>query len=234
MIAPIAGFAMRGALWYQGEANRGDTNYDLKMSALIGGWRQLWQEGNFPFYFVQIAPYTYLKNQANYSPDADPLPPFWVQQSRAARQIKNTGMVVTTDLVDDLNDIHPRDKASVGRRLARLAMAETYDQDVPAKSPAFVKMKIVGNKAVLKFEHTSGGLASKDGQPLTWFTVAGADGKFVPAQATIVGQDKVEVSAAGVDQPVAVRFAWNQIAQPNLVNGAGLPAEPFSTQDPVR
>ena len=234
MIAPFVGFAMRGAIWYQGEANHNETNYDAKMSALIGGWRQLWQEGDFPFYFVQIAPFKYIRNLTNYSADADPLPRFWVQQSRAARQIKNTGLVVTTDLVDDLNDIHPRDKASVGHRLAGLALAETYDQDVPAKSPAFDKMKIVGNKAVLEFEHTHGGLVSQDGQPLTWFTLAGADGKFVPAQANIVGKNKVEVSAAGVDQPAAVRFAWNQLAQPNLVNGAGLPAEPFSTQDPVR
>lgn len=170
----------------------------------------------------------------NYSADTDPLPHFWVQQARAARQIKNTGMVVTTDMVDDLNDIHPRDKASVGHRLALLALEETYDREVPAKSPAFGRMKITGNKAVLKFEHTHGGLVSKNGQPLTWFTMAGPDGKFLPAEAKIVGKDTVEVTAAGVDQPVAVRFAWNQIAQPNLINSAGLPAEPFSTQDLVR
>jgi len=233
MIAPITGFALRGALWYQGESNRGDTNYDLKMSALIGGWRKLWNEGDFPFYFVQIAPFKYLKNLTNYSADTDPLPHFWVQQARAARQIKHTGMVVTTDLVDDLSDIHPRDKASVGHRLALLALAETYGREVPAKSPALARLKIAGNKAVLKFEHTHGGLVSKDNQPLTWFTIAGSDGKFMPAEAKIVGKDTVEVCAVGVDQPVAVRFAWNQIAQPNLFNAAGLPAEPFSTQDPV-
>jgi sialate O-acetylesterase len=223
MIAPLAGFALRGALWYQGESNLGDTNYDVKMAALIGGWRQVWHEGDFPFYFVQIAPYLYHKNQADYSLDHDPLPGFWVQQSRAARRIKHTGMVVTTDLVDDLTNIHPRDKQSVGHRLALLALDETYEQEVASESPAFSKLKIKGATAVLKFKHAEGGLASKDGQPLTWFTIAGADGVFVPAEAKIVGQTVV-VSAPGVPQPAAVRFAWGQAAQPNLVNRAGLPA----------
>ena len=232
MIAPIAGFALRGALWYQGESNRGDTNYDLKMSALVSGWRKVWNEGAFPFYFVQIAPFKYIKDTTNYSADTDPLPRFWLQQSRAVRNIKHAGMIVTTDLVDDLNDIHPRNKKEVGHRLALLALDETYEQEVTSAGPAFEKMKIVGHKTVLKFEHTRGGLASKDGQPLTWFTLAGADGKFVPADAKIVGKT-VEVSAPGVDKPVAVRFAWHQLAQPNLSNGAGLPAEPFTTQMPV-
>ena len=233
MIAPITGYALRGALWYQGESNRGDTNYDAKMSALVNGWRKVWNEGPFPFYFVQIAPFKYIKDMTNYVADTDPLPRFWVQQSRAARQIKNAGMIVTTDLVDDLNDIHPRDKATVGHRLALLALDETYEQEVASESPAFEKMKVVGNKAIVEFEHTHGGLISKDGQPLTWFTIAGADGKFVPAQATITGKETVEVSADGVEKPVAVRFAWHQLAQPNLFNKAGLPAEPFSTQVPV-
>jgi len=233
MIAPIAGFAMRGALWYQGESNRGDTNYDLKMAALIGGWRKVWNEGSFPFYFVQIAPFKYIKDTTNYVADTDPLPLIWTAQSRAARHIKNAGMIVTTDLVDDLNDIHPRDKATVGHRLALLALDETYEKEIPSAGPEFEKMKIAGNQAVLKFKHTPGGLISKDGQPLTWFTIAGADGKFVPAAAKIVGQDTIEVSAAGVEQPVDVRFAWHQLAQPNLFNQAGLPAEPFSTQVPV-
>jgi len=232
MIAPLAPFAIRGALWYQGESNRSNTNYTDKMVALIGGWRQVWQEGDFPFYFVQVAPYRYIKT--NYVATADRLPDFWLQQSRAAQRIKNTGMVVTTDLVDDLNDIHPRDKQSVGHRLALLALNQTYGQkSLTCFSPAFRDMKVVRGKAVLRFDHAEGGLRSKDGNPLTWFTIAGADKNFVPAEARIVG-DTVEVSAAGIEQPVAVRLAWNQIAQPNLCNGAGLPAEPFSTDDPVK
>ncbi|MEI6074064.1 MAG: sialate O-acetylesterase [Verrucomicrobiota bacterium] len=232
MIAPIAGFGMRGAIWYQGESNRSDTNYDAKMAALVGGWRQVWHEGPFPFYFVQIAPFKYIKDLTTYSAETDPLPPFWLSQSRAARHIANAGMIVTTDLVDDLSDIHPRNKKEVGHRLALLALDKTYEQPVPSTGPAFKQMVVIGNKAFLSFKHLHGGLVSQDGQPLTWFTIAGADRKFVPAEAKIVG-DNVVVSAAGVECPKAVRFAWNQIAQPNLVNAAGLPAEPFSTDHPV-
>lgn len=233
MIAPIVGFALRGALWYQGESNLMGTNqdndyltYEKKMEALVGGWRRIWGEGDFPFYFVQIAPFKYYGRKARLANSPEMLPEFWVLQSQAARRIKNTGMVVTTDLVDNLNDIHPRDKQDVGHRLALLARAGTYDEDVVSSGPTFKKMKIAGNQAILKFNHADGGLMSQDGKPLTWFTIAGADGKFVPADAKIVGHT-VEVSAPGVDRPQAVRFAWDEIAQPNLVNGAGLPAEPF-------
>jgi sialate O-acetylesterase len=238
MIAPIAGFALRGALWYQGESNLSGTNADYltyadKMTALVGGWRTVWQQGSFPFYFVQIAPFKYYTEKNQRTPNPERLAEFWTLQSRAARQIKNTGMVVTTDLVDDLNDIHPRNKKDVGRRLALLALDKTYDREVESSGPVFHKAKFSGGKAILKFDEADGGLVSKDGQPLTWFTIAGADGKFVPAEARIVGET-VEVSAAGVEQPVAVRFAWHQEAQPNLGNGAGLPAEPFRTDDPKK
>jgi sialate O-acetylesterase len=232
MIAPLVPFALRGAIWYQGESNLSDTNYDAKMAALIGGWRKIWGEGNFPFYFVEIAPFKYHGGKPIRAGNAETEPQFWVQQARAAEHIKKTGMIVTTDLVDDLNDIHPRDKATVGHRLAALALDKTYDVEVPSESPSFEKMKISGNKAVLKFEDTHGGLKSRDGQPLTWFEVAGADGKFVPADAQIVGKT-VEVSAAGVDAPKAVRFAWSETAQPNLCNAAGLPVAPFNTLMPV-
>lgn len=239
MIAPIAGFALRGALWYQGESNlMGGTNdydyltYENKMAALIGGWRELWGEGNFPFYFVQIAPFKYY-GLIKRAPSAESLPEFWTIQSRAARHIKNTGIVVTTDLVNNLNDIHPRDKQNVGHRLALLALNKTYGQKVVSSGPTFRKMKIVGDKIVLKFNHADGGLVSKDGQPLTWFTIAGADGKFIFADAKIV-DDTVEVSAAGIKNPIAVRFAWDETAQPNFFNGAGLPAEPFRTDEPLK
>ncbi len=235
MIAPITGFAMRGALWYQGESNLMGTNadndylnYDQKMAALVGGWRKTWGEGSFPFYFVQIAPFKYYGGKKPRVASPEMLPEFWTLQSRAVRQIRHTGMVVTTDLVDDLNDIHPRDKASVGHRLALLALRQTYDRDVVCSGPVFRKVRFRDGKAILWFDHAEGGLRSKDGQPLTWFTMAGADGRFVAAEAKIVG-DTVEVSAAWVQQPKAVRFAWDETAQPNFCNGAGLPAEPFQT-----
>ena len=235
MIAPIAGFAMRGAIWYQGESNLMGTNkydyltYDQKMKALVGGWRKIWDEGNFPFYFVQIAPFKYYGGKVKHVPSPEALPEFWTIQSHAARIIKNAGMVVTTDLVNDLNDIHPRDKQDVGHRLALLARNKTYgEKDVVAAGPAFKRMKIKGNKAILEFENVDGGLMSRDNTPLTWFTIAGPDGKFVPADAKIVG-DTVEVSGASVEKPANVRFAGDETAQPNLCNEAGLPAEPFRT-----
>ncbi len=235
MIAPIAGFALRGALWYQGESNLMGTNadndymtYEDKMKALIGGWRQIWGEGNFPFYFVQIAPFKYYHGKIRRANTPEMLPEFWALQSQSARDIKHTGMVVTTDLVDNLDDIHPRDKQDVGHRLALLALDETYEKEVASSGPVFRKAKFKDGKAVLKFDHVEGGLKSKDGQPLTWFTIAGADGKFVPADAKIVGHT-VEVSAAEIREPKAVRFAWDETARPNLINAAGLPAEPFQT-----
>ena len=240
MIAPIAGFALRGAIWYQGESNLMGTNHDNdyleyadKMAALVGGWRALWHEGDFPFYFVQIAPFKYFGGKTSRANSPEMLPEFWTLQSQAARRIKHTGMVVTTDLVNNLDDIHPRDKASVGHRLALLARNQTYGEKVVSYGPVFAKMKISGDKVVLKFDHADGGLMSKDGQPLTWFTIAGTDGKFVPADAKIMG-DTVEVSAATVAQPVTVRFAWDETAQPNFCNTAGLPAEPFRTDESVK
>ena len=141
---------------------------------------------------------------------------------------------MTTDLVDDLADIHPRNKQGVGHRLALLALNKTYGQTkVACSGPAFKHMRVSGKTAVLEFENVDGGLVSKDGLPLTWFTMAGADQKFIPASAKIIG-DTVEVSADGVESPEAVRFAWSEIAQPNFFNKAGLPAEPFRTDDPVR
>ncbi|HWC61039.1 MAG TPA: sialate O-acetylesterase [Verrucomicrobiae bacterium] len=238
MIAPIAGFSMRGALWYQGESNCMGTNdddyltYEDKMKALVGGWRKIWSEGNFPFYFVQIAPFKYYNSKTRRVLSPETLPEFWTIQSRAARSIKNTGMVVTTDLVNDLNDIHPRDKQSVGHRLALLARSKTYgEKNVVAEGPTFKRMKIEGNKAILKFDHADGGLKTPNGAPPTWFTIAGAEGKFVSANATIVG-DTVEVSADAIINPTVVRFAWDESAQPNLYNQAGLPAEPFQTDKP--
>jgi sialate O-acetylesterase len=240
MIAPITGFALRGALWYQGESNLMGTNanndyleYADKMAALVGGWRQIWREGDFPFYFVQIAPFNYYSGKVHRVNSPEMLPEFWTLQSKAARQIKHTGMVVTTDLVDDLKDIHPRDKATVGHRLALLALDETYDKEVESSGPIFAKAKFKEGKAILKFDEADGGLISKDSQALTWFTIAGADGKFVPAEAKIVGET-VEVSAATIAKPAMVRFAWHETAQPNLCNAAGLPAAPFRTDAPVK
>lgn len=237
MISPLVGFAIRGALWYQGESNlMGGTNnydylnYDNKMVALVDGWRQLWREGDFPFYFVQIAPYKYYSGGRPRVPSRTSLAEFWTIQSKAERRIKRSGMVVTTDLVDNLNDIHPRDKQDVGHRLALLARAKTYGEDVVCSGPVFTGAKSKDGKVILDFRHVDGGLKSRDGKPLSWFTIAGADGKFVSADAKIVG-DTLEVSSPEVKAPKAVRFAWDETAEPNLCNAAGLPAEPFRTDE---
>ncbi|HEV2693654.1 MAG TPA: sialate O-acetylesterase [Verrucomicrobiae bacterium] len=234
MIAPITGFAMRGALWYQGESNCMGTNdddyltYTEKMEALVIGWRKVWGEGSFPFYFVQIAPFKYYGGKVVRVKSPETLAEFWALQERAAQGIKNTGMAATTDLTDNLDDIHPRNKSEVGHRLALLALDKTYGVKVVSSGPVFKSVTFTGSKAVVKFDHADGGLVSKGGGPLTWFTVAGAGGKFVPATATIA-DGTVEVSAADIAEPKAVRFAWAETAQPNLFNGAGLPAIPFET-----
>ena len=236
MIAPLLHFTIRGALWYQGESNcmgREGENYTDQMAALVGGWRRNWGQGNFPFYYVQIAPFKYFGGKIVRVAGAGALPEFWEQQARA-QSIPNTGMVVTTDLVNDLDDIHPCDKVDVGRRLARIALAKAYGhRDIVCFGPTFKHLRIRGRQAVLTFDNPGGGLVCRGGQSLTWFTIAGDDGKFVPAEAVIQG-DTVMVSAASVDKPAAVRFAWDEAAQPNFFNQAGLPAVPFRTDSPAR
>ena len=225
MIHPIVPFGIRGFLWYQGESNNGQgMHYFQLKKGLIEGWRSVWnQEGNrdFPFLFAQLAPY-------NYGGDPTRLAGIWEAQT-ATLAVKNTGMAVLTDITT-IGDIHPPNKQEVGRRLALWAFAKTYDQsDVVYSGPLYKSLKIDGNKAVVSFDHAAG-LKSRDGQDLSWFSIAGDDKKFVKATAKIEG-DTVVVTAEGVAKPVAVRFGWNHIAEPNLSNGAGLPASPFRTDN---
>lgn len=220
MINPFLGYAMRGAIWYQGESNHGEGMlYTEKMKALITGWRKLWGLGDFPFFYVQIAPYKYG------SENPDVLPTFWEAQS-AALKIPNTGMVVTTD-IGNVNNIHPTNKQEVGRRLALLALKNTYGKsDIVAEGPKFKSLKLEGSKLRVTFSNTAGGLAARDQKPLTWFEVIGADTDYTKADAVIDG-DSIVLSSPKVKEPVAMRFSWNKEAEPNLVNGAGLPAEAF-------
>ena len=220
MIHPLVPFAMRGVIWYQGESNLGDgMRYADRMNALVNGWRTIWNEGIFPFYFVQIAPYNYGGNEKS---EAE----IWEAQAAAAKDIPNTGMAVIND-VGNLRDIHPKDKQTVGHRLALLALAKTYGQsDVVCSGPVLKAMKIEGNTLRLIFDNASG-LKSRDGQPLNWFEIIDRDeGGFVKADARIEG-DTVVLSAPEVKHPVAMRYAWSGLAEPNLMNGAGLPATAF-------
>jgi sialate O-acetylesterase len=219
-IHPLCPFALRGAIWYQGESNSTEGMlYADRMKALIAGWRQLWGEGDFPFYFVQIAPF-------NYGRDPEIIGEFWEAQA-AAQAVPNVGMAVIND-IGNLADIHPTNKQEVGRRLALWALAKTYGEEKLVYSgPTFKAMTLEGNKLRLTFDHVAGGLASRDGKPLSWFEVIDAEeGDFVHADARIDGA-AVVLSALEVKHPVAMRFAWSMLAEPNLMNTEGLPAGAF-------
>jgi len=215
MIAPLLPYAMRGVIWYQGEANVGrERQYRTLFPAMIAGWRQAWGEGNFPFLFVQIAPY-----QGN-------TPEIREAQLLSLQHTTNTAMAVTIDCGDP-SDIHPPHKQPMGARLALAARALAYGEKNEYSGPLFASLKIKGANATLHFTHIGGGLAAKDG-PLQGFTIAGEDKIFHPAQAEIHGQTIV-VHSALVSKPVAVRYGWANVPEGNLFNRAGLPASPFRT-----
>lgn len=222
MVAPLVPYGIKGAIWYQGESNNGEGMlYHEKMKALISGWRSLWGKSDLPFLYVQLASYHY----GNRNP-AD-LAGIWEAQT-ATLAVPHTGMAVTVDISNTKN-IHPTNKQDVGKRLALWALAQVYGQkDLVYSGPLYKSMKVDGNKIRLTFDHSGSGLASRDGEPLTWFTIAGDDKNFVEAEAKIAGNEIV-VSSQSVEKPVAVRFAWNQDAEPNLSNKEGLPASPFRT-----
>jgi sialate O-acetylesterase len=224
---PLVPVGIRGAIWYQGESNMGEGMlYTERMKALIGGWRQVWGQGDFPFYFVQIAPYKY-----GSPPEVEA--EIWEAQAAAAQVIPNTGMAVIND-IGNLGDIHPKNKQEVGRRLALLALANTYGQkSVVDSGPVFKTMKIEGNKIRVSFDHVDGGLASRGGKPLDWFEVLDANGDdYVKAETQIDGATVV-VYAADAPHPVAVRYAWSMLAEPHLMNAEGLPAGAFRSSLPV-
>jgi sialate O-acetylesterase len=235
MIQPLSPFAMKGFLWYQGETNcfqNESIGYTYKMQALINGWRNLWGDKMLPFYYVQIAPFYYSKSKGKYPLDEETLPKFWEAQTLAMK-IPHTGMAVITDLSKSPDDLHPEGKWEVGRRLAQWPLAIDYNLKVVPSGPMFTKMRIQKSSIELQFDYKGSGLVSKDGKPLTWFTIAGKDGKFVPAEAKIEG-DKIIVSSPSVAKPVNVRFAWSEAAQPNFFNKEGLPAVPFRTDNPLQ
>ncbi|OGD23016.1 MAG: hypothetical protein A2W03_04555 [Candidatus Aminicenantes bacterium RBG_16_63_16] len=234
MIHSLTPFAIRGAIWYQGENNRADgLSYEKKMQALIRGWREAWRLGDFPFYYVQLAPYNYPFNNREAAPGDVPdqvlLPHIWEAQAKALR-IPNTGMAVISDIAD-LNDIHPRNKKDVGHRLALWARARTYgEKDLVPSGPMYKSKVVEGGTVRIGFDYVGGGLIANDGLPLRWFEIAGDDHIFYRAAAEIAGESVV-VRSARVPDPKAVRFGWDQLAVPNLANKAGLPASPFRTDN---
>ena len=222
MLEPLIPFGIRGAIWYQGESNRTRAKqYQTLFPAMIADWRQRWGQGDFPFYYVQIAPFRYENDQGQ----AAELREAQMMTLRAPQ----TGMVVTMD-IGNPDNIHPRNKQEVGRRLALWALAKTYEREnIVFSGPLYKSMKIEGDRIRISFDHAEG-LKTRDGAPPTCFTIAGADRQFHPATATIEG-DTIVVSCAQVSQPIAVRYAWGTADQPNLCNGAGLPASSFRTDD---
>jgi sialate O-acetylesterase len=216
LVNPIVPFGVRGALWYQGESNRGRAaEYSDLMPALIADWRRGF-ERDFPFLFVQIAPYNY---------DGTRTATAEIRQAQLQTlRVPNTGMVVTMDIGDPLN-IHPPNKQEVGRRLSLWALAKTYGRrDVEYSGPLFVLATAEGGAMRVKFEHAEG--LNSQGGPPRLFEVAGADGKFAPAIAKIDGETVV-VASPVVKEPKAVRFGFTDGEATNLFNGAGLPASPF-------
>ena len=217
MIHALVGFPIRGAIWYQGESNRADGMlYFEKKKALISGWRELWGQGHFPFYFVQIAPYQYGQE------DPAELARFWEAQS-AVQQIPATGMVVTNDIAD-LKDIHPVNKQDVGLRLANLALRHQYGRtSIVAESPEFESLQTAKDHLLVHFRKTAGGLKTRDSQSPSHFEIiGGGSGGFRPATAVVIG-DAVKLTSPDVPQPTAFRFAWHKLAEPNLTGGSGLP-----------
>lgn len=215
MIAPIVPYGMKGVIWYQGESNaRQSKQYQTLFPALIADWRGKWKQGSFPFLYVQIAPF---KGQP---------PEIREAQFLTLSKTVNTAMAVTTD-VGNANNIHPVDKQPVGHRLALAARALAYGEKIEYSGPLYESMKVNRDSIELSFKHIGGGLVAKDGE-LKGFTIAGADGKFVPAKAVIQG-DLVVVSAEGVKSPKGARYGWENVPDVNLFNQAGLPASPFRT-----
>ena len=225
MIHPLIPFRIAGAIWYQGESNRNRAiQYRTLFPAMIRDWRSQWGQGHFPFYYVQIAPYSYGNSEAVDSALLREA------QMLALKAVPNVGMAVTMDIGEE-NDIHPQNKWDVGKRLSLWALAQTYDQpDIVYSGPLYRSMKVQGNAIRVSFDHVGSGLVAQGG-PLTDFEIAGIDRKFVPAQAVIESRNTVRVSSPEVPNPVAVRYAFRNWAKPNLFNAEGLPASSFRTDN---
>jgi len=225
MIAPLIPLAIRGAIWYQGESNAGRAwQYRKLFSAMIVDWRKNWVQGDFTFLWVQLA---------NFRPrKAEPAESAWAELREAqnlALKLPKTGHAVIID-IGEARDIHPKNKQDVGKRLGLAARKIAYARDLCYSGPMYESLKIEGAKAIVKFKHVCGGLVAKGGGALKGFAVAGADKKFVWADAKIDG-GTVVLSSDKVAAPVAVRYAWADNPECNLYNAKDLPACPFRTDD---
>ncbi len=223
MIAPLTSYTIRGAIWYQGESNAGRAyQYRDLFPTMIKSWWNAWNQEEFPFLFVQLANFMAVKNEPGDST--------WAELREAQSmtlELPNTGQAVIIDIGDATN-IHPTNKQDVGKRLALWALAKNYDRRLVYSGPLYKSMQRKDNQIVLTFDHVGGGLVAQGGEPLKGFSVAGADHKFVWADAKIEG-DKIVVSSDQIPNPVAVRYAWADNPVCNLYNQESLPASPFRT-----
>ncbi|GMV81424.1 MAG: 9-O-acetylesterase [Planctomycetota bacterium] len=225
MIAPLIPYAIKGAIWYQGESNAGEADRYAKLfPALIRNWREDWAQGDFPFLFVQLAGYMKRMDQ----PTDDDWPRLRESQTKTLA-LPNTGMAVAIDIGEE-NDIHPKNKQDVGKRLALAARKVAYGEELVFSGPLYEKAEFADGAVRVSFTHVGGGLTAKDGDTVKGFSVAGEDKKWVWAQAKIDGSG-VLVSSPEVATPVAVRYAWANTPDANLYNKEGLPAVPFRSDD---
>lgn len=227
MIKPLAPFAIKGFLWYQGESNAmtNDTLYADKMKMLIHSWRERWENPELSFYYVAIAPFNYTRRKDKVVHTVETLPAIWEAQT-AILSVPQTEMIPSSDLIDKLSDIHPPYKWEIGRRLSNVALAKQYGySNLEFTGPRFREMKLAGKDLVVSFTHADG-LKTNDGKPVGWLEVAGADGVFKTANG-IIKDNKLIVSSPDVVKPILLRMGWHENAQPNLVNNAGLPVTIF-------
>lgn len=232
MIHPILGYGIKGAIWYQGESNAGRAyQYRSLFADMIKNWRKDWGQGDFPFLFVQLAPWDKNKKRSLEDITKEPVESDWAELREAQSltlKLPKTGMVVITD-VGDKDDIHPTKKQPVGERLALAARALVYNEKIVYSGPMYKNMKVKGNVVTLSFDHVGSGLEAK-GSKLTGFAICGEDKKWVWADAETDGK-VVTVSNASVAKPIAVRYGWADFPVVNLFNKEGLPASPFRTDE---
>ncbi|PZR29988.1 MAG: sialate O-acetylesterase [Citrobacter freundii] len=228
IIHPFRNLSIKGFTWYQGESNRNErASYTRLTQAMIEAWRKNFAQGQLPFYYVQVAPFFYDKEDPRLADYA-----FFREAQENISTLNNTGMVVTMD-VGEAKDLHPKNKLPIGWRLAQLALNRTYGKlDLPYEGPTYDHLELNGSKAIIHFTPSSvaSGLQTKDGRKPAFFTIAGADKVFHPAEATISG-NTVIVSSAKVNKPVAVRYAFTNYPVTNFENKARFPAVPFRTDN---
>jgi len=227
VLHPTIGYGIKGVIWYQGESNASRAyQYRKLFPFMIQNWRDEWNQGDFPFYWVQLADFR--------SEKPEPADSDWAElreaQTMTMKALPNTGEAVILNLGEAV-DIHPKNKQDVGKRLARWALAKDYGVKVVHQSPQYKSMEVKGNKAILTFEHVGGGLDLFDVNIPIGFTIAGEDKKFVNASAKIIGANKIEVSSDAVTKPASVRYGWADNPICNVQNKEGLPLTPFRTDD---